>query len=343
MKSLLKIFVFIAVSIFLTANVLHAQSKITLSHLGVPTFYISLTDALAAAANGDTLYLPGGTIQPSSDIIVNKSVHIVGAGHYPDSSAATGRTEVNVLRYLTGSGNGSLQGCSINSLYIGHASNQNITGVSVTRCLVGTLRIGNDAVSTISNIMLADNVLTGQLYINSAYSGVTLHRNFMYSNNLNGFGKGLFISNNIIYVQYNNALYNFVNCNFENNIIVSTSTSNIQLGSQNCNFTNNLFIPTVSYWGSNTQQNSILNQTLANTFENAGTGFSYNSNYHLKPSSPGVNYGTDGTDVGIYGTISPYKEGAVPFNPHIVFKSISTETTPEGILNVTISVSAQER
>lgn len=344
MKTLIKISAFVAVSILLTANVLFAQSKITLSHLGLPTFYTSLTTALTAAANGDTLYLPGGTIQPS-DITVNKSVHIVGAGHYTDSCAATGRTEINTLRYLTGSGNSSLQGCSIGTLYIGYASNQNITGLSVTRCIVDSFRLGNDANSTINNIFLAENVFTGQLSINSAYSGVTLNRNFLYSSNTNGSGNGLLISNNIIFVYYQYAFDNFNNCNFENNIIVCTSNSfNIYLASQNCNYSNNLFIPTVSSWGSNTQQNSLLNQTTANTFENAGnSGFSYNYNYHLKSSSPGVNYGTDGTDVGIYGTVSPYKEGAVPFNPHIRFKSISSETTPEGILNVTISVSAQDR
>ena len=348
MKTFIRISVFVAISIFFSANVLFGQSKITLNHLGLPTFYNSMTDALAAAANGDTLYLPGGTIQPSSDIIVNKSVHIVGAGHYPDSSAATGRTEINVLRFLTGSSNSSLQGCSVESLYIGYATNQNITGISVTRCSMGSFRLGNDAISTINNIFLADNVFNGTHIINSAYSGVILTRNFMYSSSSGaqyGGGNGLLISNNIIYVYYGNAFPNYHNCNFENNLIVCTSSaSSIQIKSSNCNYTNNLFIPTVSSWGSNTEQNSLLNQTLTNTFENAGnSGFSYNSNYNLKSSSPGKNYGTDGTDVGIYGTISPYKEGAVPFNPHIRFKSISSETTPEGILNVNISVSAQDR
>lgn len=341
MKTLLKISVFVAVSIFLTANVLYAQSKITLSHLGVPTFYISLTDALAAAANGDTLYLPGGTIQPLSDITVNKSVHIVGAGHYPDSTTATGRTIITTLRYLTSSGGGSLQGCAISNLYIGYASNQSITGLSVSRCSIYYLRLGFDNVSTIDNIYLSDNVFTGDINIHNAYPNVFLLRNIINNNDLNG--QGLFIKNNIFYKYYSGALGGFTNCNFENNIIISTSTSSLTIGSLNCNFNNNLFIPNVTNWGANTQQNSLLNQTLTNTFENAGIGFSYNSNYHLKPSSPGVNYGTDGTDVGIYGTLAPYKDGAVPFNPHIVFKSISSETTPEGILNVTISVSAQER
>lgn len=341
MKTLIKISAFVAVSILLTANVLFAQSKITLSHLGLPTFYTSLTAALAAAANGDTLYLPGGSIQPS-DITINKSVHIVGAGHYPDSTAATGRTIITTLRYLTGSGGGSLQGCSISTLYIGYASNQNIIGLSVSRCTINYFRLGSDNVSTIDNIYLSDNIFTGDLMIHTAYQNVMIVRNII--NNSGLLGQGLFIKNNIIYAYYNNGLSGFTSCNFENNIIVCTSTNNISMGTQNCNYSNNLFIPNVINWGTNTQQNSILNQTQANTFENTtGSVFSYANNYHLKSSSPGKNYGTDGTDVGIFGTVTPYKDGAVPFNPHIMFKSISSETTPAGILNVTISVSAQDR
>jgi len=128
----------------------------------------------------------------------------------------------------------------------------------------------------------------------------------------------------------------------ENNIIISTS-SNIYFASYNCQFVKNLIIPAVNSWGSNTQVNSILGQTLANTFVNApGTSFVYGSNYHLLGTSPGKNYGTDGTDVGIYGTTTPYKDGAVPFNPHIMSKTISSELTPAGVLNVNVTVSAQD-
>ncbi|MEI7983947.1 MAG: hypothetical protein WCI71_20035 [Bacteroidota bacterium] len=71
--------------------------------------------------------------------------------------------------------------------------------------------------------------------------------------------------------------------------------------------------------------------------------FSYTNNYHLKSTSNGHNAGTDGTDVGIYGTLIPYKEAAVPFNPHISSKSIGSTTNPTGTLDVDIRVSAQDR
>lgn len=342
MKTFIRILITAAITLS-GSNYLLAQNKITLSHLGVPSFFTNLSTALTSAANGDTLYLPGGTIQPlASDITINKSVHIVGAGHYPDSTVATGRTIITTLRFLTGSGGGSIQGCAVSNLYIGYASNQNITGLSVSRCTIGYFRLGNDNVSTIDNIYLTDNVFTGDLLIHNSYPNVLLIRNIIDNHGLSG--QGLFIKNNIFYAYYGSALIGFTSCNLVNNVIVCTGSNNLSLGTQNCNYSNNLFIPNVSNWGTNTQQNSLLNQTQANTFENAsGSAFSYTNNYKLKSSSPGNDYGTDGTDVGIYGTTSPYKDGAVPFNPHIRFKSISSETTPQGILNVTISVSAQDR
>ncbi len=51
---------------------------------------------------------------------------------------------------------------------------------------------------------------------------------------------------------------------------------------------------------------------------------------------------SDGTDIGIYGSSQPYKEGAVPFNPHIYFKNIGGTTTPNGLLNINIKVKAQD-
>jgi hypothetical protein len=90
--------------------------------------------------------------------------------------------------------------------------------------------------------------------------------------------------------------------------------------------------------------NQITQEATTSTFNNANTpSFSYTNNYHLKTTSNGHNAGNDGTDVGLYGTLIPYKESAVPFNPHISSKTIGTVTTPTGTLNVDIKVSAQDR
>jgi hypothetical protein len=338
----------ILISLILLNISIFSQNKITLSHLGTPAFYTNLTTAITAAVNGDTIYLPGGTIAPtSSDISVNKALHLIGAGHYPDSTSATGRTIITTLRFVTGSGGGSLQGCVLSNLYIGYANTQSISGLTVSRCKIDNFRLGYDAASTLDNIYLTENVFAGDFIIHTSYQNILIIRNIFNFTSDRG-GQSLLFKNNIFYDNNNypdyGALSGFINCIFENNIIISTTSSNLQIVSSYSNFNKNMFIPGVSDWGTNVQQNSLLNQTLTSTFENApGTSFSYGHNYHLKSTCPGKNYGTDGTDIGIFGTSSPYKDGAVPFNPHIFSKNISGQTTPQGILNVNISVSAQDR
>jgi hypothetical protein len=46
--------------------------------------------------------------------------------------------------------------------------------------------------------------------------------------------------------------------------------------------------------------------------------------------------------VGIYGGLFPYKEGAVPLNPHISLKNIAPQTDVNGDLNIQLKVNAQD-
>lgn len=327
-------------------TLLNAQPKITLSHLGVPSFYTNLSTAITAAVNGDTLYLPGGAITPTTQINVSKSLHFVGTGHYPDSTLATGATWINDMRFTTGSSGSSVEGIDFDILTIAYGSIQSITGFTVKRCSIDAFYIGQDNVSTIESIIVTDNVFKGAITIKPGYPNILLMRNiFLYTQSNSC--QGLLLKNNIFYVYYPAALSDFNGCVLENNIIIGTTSSgsinNITFGSYNCQYIKNICIPTVSNWGSNTNTNNIVGQTVASTFVNApGGNFSYSYNYHLLPGSPGVNYGTDGTDVGIFGTTTPYKDGAVPFNPHIMSKNINSSLTPAGILNVNVSVSAQD-
>ena len=70
----------------------------------------------------------------------------------------------------------------------------------------------------------------------------------------------------------------------------------------------------------------------------AGTGYPFLDNYHLKNTCVGKNAGTDGTDVGIYGTSQPTSEGWVPSNPHIYFKQIDSQTGTNGTLKIQVKV-----
>jgi hypothetical protein len=104
-------------------------------------------------------------------------------------------------------------------------------------------------------------------------------------------------------------------------------------------FANNIF-SVVPNTGTNTFIGNYNSIDLTTVFMNqSGNVFSYSHNYHLV--DPGTYQGVDNTEVGIYGGLFPYKEGAVPQNPHIQFKSIAPTTDASGNLQIEIQVEAQ--
>ena len=74
----------------------------------------------------------------------------------------------------------------------------------------------------------------------------------------------------------------------------------------------------------------------------SGNTFSYTQDYHLKSNCVGKNAGKDGTDIGIYGGVFPWKEGSVPKNPHIINSTIGGTTNSNSALPINIKVSAQD-
>ena len=84
----------------------------------------------------------------------------------------------------------------------------------------------------------------------------------------------------------------------------------------------------------------MLQETIRTFIVN---NFTLPKNLKIREDSPCKNAGTDGTDIGIFGCPAPYKDGAVPFNPHINKALISGQTDKDGKLKVDIQVSAQTR
>jgi hypothetical protein len=81
--------------------------------------------------------------------------------------------------------------------------------------------------------------------------------------------------------------------------------------------------------------------SITNLFVVPNSTFDYAGNYHLATGSPAIHAGKGGTDCGIYGGPRPYKEAAVPANPHIRSKTIADNTNAAGQLQVQATVVAQ--
>lgn len=291
-----------------------------------------LIDAYTAASNDDTIYLPGGSFEAP---LFDKRLTIYGAGHYPDSSAATGKTFiVNNVSILSNADSSVFEGIdflgsisvrdNVNYLILKRNSILSIdysyTPVSSNNRIEGNVINGNINTTYAANLLLVNNIITGVLI--STKNGDVVRNN-------------IFTLTNQQYT-LNSCLYTL----FENNIFLSTLISFItQYGSNYNTFNNNIFTITPT-WGSNAIANNYVNADAATLFINqSGTPFNYLHNYHLQ--NPGSFTGADGLQCGIYGGTFIYKEGAVPVNPHIFQKNISSATDVNGKLNVNISVAAQ--
>ncbi len=307
--------------------------------------YYVLTDAVTAALPGSYIYVPGGSF--SLGAIINKELHFIGAGHYPDSTHITGVSSITgTLTIDTGCSNSSFEGLYISHVSVPAANGGGIVNnISFTRCNIPNLYLNNSepyvysySVSCNSslfkdcvfnqfmplctNCTINNCILTGGLQnINSStVNNCVIFSSFYY----NPYGGGT-SGNNIV----------------KNNIFDSLDITGSYLCSS-CILTNNLTTSSsLSLPGATLETGTMVNVPISNLFANATTvGFDYTKDFHLKSTSPGHNAGDDGTDVGIYGSGTPYAPDGVPSNPHFYYQSVSGITDTMGNLPVHIKVRA---
>jgi len=322
-----------------------AQNVIAVEHSGVSTFYQNLDTALFHAVSGDMVYLPG-TSYNIGTLILNKGVHIVGAGCNIDSSLATNPTVfLGTLRIINGANSGSIEGVYFNGdIYFGTTPlDQTVNTFSVKRCYFNNINLSFDGgTSTAStNLDLDEDIIKGSIYGGNAQN-VEVSKCIIenYANNFNG---NVVFSNNIFlrmpgccdYISYS------VNTTTYQNNIFLTNHNLLGSGSGN-SYIHNLFVGPDIVPGGNIDNGNIINVLQDSIFINqAGNTYNIAHNYHLRPTCAGKNAGTDGTDIGLYGTTSPKKDGEIPYNPHIQTKAIPSSTDSQGNLNVNIKVKAQ--
>jgi len=335
-----KFYSLITIALLITGPASLAQNLVAVRHNDTVTFYTTLSSALTGASDGDTVYIPGGTYDA---ITISKKLHLIGVGHHPDSTDATSRTYIKGITIGTGCSGGSLTGIFL-SLYYCITFNSNLNGYTISRCYIPNFIIGSNPVPTLVNLSFLENQIGAMTMNYITYSG-------------------FYLSNNIITYQLH--LYGVKNCVIKNNVFLSNSYASYF---SNSLVENNLF----GYFVLNNASNCIFHNNVnggINGADNAGNQGSgnylnqgalsaffvsydpatitlsniYQANFHLVPGSPYLNAGRDGTDIGIYGGAYPWKDGSIPFNPHIQRINISPVTNSSGNLDVNIQVEAQER
>lgn len=320
--------------------------RIVLQGNGAPQVFASIYDAVAAAQPDDKLYFSGGTFLADSGLTLTIPLHFIGAGMHPDSSNVTMPTVLVTngsadFVFNTSASGSSFTGIAFNpggELYYGtDGTNDDAVDMFFERCSFKWFRLGWVEPSTSSTVFEECVFFDGS----AGYGGsAVMDRCVVQGGPLNIFRPtGLTLRNSVVLGQ---RLQNSGNSIVQNCVFTYGGAPLWQVGGvqiTNCIINSGAMF---SNSGGNTETNTIYDQTPAMTFVNESDGYyQFTDDLHLLPGSPGVGAGNDGTDIGLYGTASPYKPGNVPYNPHFRAAAIAPATNPDGTLPVNIRVAAQ--
>lgn len=350
MKKILYLLLWFTVSVITT----NAQKLITVQSLSGVKQYTSLDSAIANASNGDHIFVNGGIFN-INNLVINKSVMIFGTGHFHDSTIATGESYLigNII-LSTGASGGLITGFDISGdITVAGTGADSVSNYTISRCRIENLKLSQTGLppTNARNFSVYENIIRSNIYGARAV-GLNISKNFI--EGYVAYMQNAIISNNNFLGLGNcssmlTMLKNVKSSNLDNNIFLFTppacaGAAFFDTGCANNVMMNNILTMNLNFpSGTNSGFNNYNNQPVNSIFMSASGGaFQYSDNYFLKASSPGVYGGTDSFDVGVYGTLEPFKTASVPFNPHIQQKNVGQTTNPQGLLNIQIRVSAQD-
>lgn len=342
---------FLLAIVLIAAGQAFSQKTIAVQSNGTATFHTDWASAWAATQAGDTIYLPGGTFTIGY-FTIDKTVAIIGVGHDPTQTHDSLFSHLNgTIHFAEGSDNSLLHGFQFGNLnFYANYQNQAVSNITVSRCrIIGAVNMGYTLPSPVQHVLFTENVLNNVNGFNS--QNIQFYKNIM-DGVIQQFDGTTIFSNNIFsFGKYSSYVWqlpvrNVKNSLFQNNIF-RVDNNPLDINCLNNLVQNNIFYKNFTpdpQSEENIWQNNFYGQSFENVFESYLTGpFTPEFDYHLLPTSVGVDAGVDGFDIGIYGTAVPYKEGAVPFNPQIIIEQVSTQTDEEGNISVQVEVESQTR
>lgn len=332
------------------------QARIVVQHADNVQVFSDLAEAVTAALPNSDLYLSGGSFVLPTGFALSKTLHFVGAGIHTDSTNATGPTVIT-----------STDGSSLMRL-ASSASGSSFTGIWFNMSASYSVGLGiSDVDQTVTSVEFARCMFQQDVYVGVtspsasavAFTECIFHRRLLGADGsaaqltrcildyqagtgaeVSGFDGGGLVMLNC--VGLGTRIGNSIGATISNCIFTRTSAPFWQSGGST--FTNNLLVSPalVSNMSGFTESGNILGVPVGTIFVSEGdTDYQFSDDLHLQSNCPGVGAGTDGADMGIYGTSSPYKTGAIPHVPHFRRADIATGTNSGGDLPVRISVAAQ--
>lgn len=313
---------------------------------GIDADYTRLTDAVAAAVAGDTIYLESSPNNYSGTVNITKKLFIFGTGYFLTDSVNPktqwNREEARVSSTINlnpGSTGTVLSGLVASNIYI------NDSAVTIERCYTGAIYLANSANSFANNSTIKQCYITSSIVSNTTTGtakDILIHNNIIrssidFSSNLSNV-TAYFINNNFIY--YNG--FSLTNSVFQNNIFFQPSFGTyLSSNAFYNNICSNNSIPSTNGNITSTNLNDIYVNYNGGNYS-PSKGFSYDGKYVLKTGSVAANAGDiNGTtvDIGAFGGSAPYILSGMPPIPSIYNLSVPIQINA-GVPTMTISVSA---
>jgi hypothetical protein len=289
---------------------------------GAGAQFVEINSAISASANGDTLlvhscqYSYGGAT-------VDKSLTIIGPGHYPTVSGNLPASVANFLLVNGGSGTliegfviGTLEAPVFNQVHNITIRNNYFSGSTALAGPYGDFS-GADNWLIEGNVFADAGGCSGCSLLNIRSSATgndnwTFRNNFIQMNAsagtnamISGANSTTIFANNILV--HPNVGDIFLTSSFallENNIFFNSSASLLDLtvGCASCTFNNNLFYHSSATLVDVPGVGNIMNENPEFVHLEGGlVDWNYANDYHLNAGSPAIGTAADGDDMGIYG------------------------------------------
>ncbi|MBK9421978.1 MAG: hypothetical protein IPN44_13165 [Flavobacteriales bacterium] len=333
----------------------HAQlQRIVLQGSGEPQVFTDINAALVAAQANDLLYLSGGSFSGGGELVIDKPLHFIGAGVSPDSSSVTGTTTIATTNagnsghiIITSAASGStftgIRFDPQNYIQYGTSeANDDPVDLVFERCVFDARVItgfSGGTSSTVFNECVFHGYLYGTTGVTALLTRCILDFQAGTGAEVSGFDNGLTMR---FCVGLGTRVGNSENVTIENCVFTRTSAPVWQ--SNGATLTNNLCVsPSLtSNMTAGAATGNVLGVVVSEIFvDESNTDFEWTDDLHLQATSVGIGMANDGTNVGIYGSNSPFKAGAVPHNPHFRSAVLSPATNANGELPVNIHTVAQ--
>lgn len=300
---------FILIIALATAGNTYAESfRVNNQGNGAP--FLEINPAVAAASDGDTIYVEGSPTQ-YANFNVSKQLVVIGEGYFlPQNGFATG----GALEARTGAGTISASGAKLLGLYVNGSLSitSNTSNVIIESCrTLSGMSVNNGC----SNLVIIKNFFDGSLsFSGGAGTGHIISHNYIRTGVVStGTGPSATITHNVINHSNSTTYIGLSNSTISNNIFIRPSAT-VAVPPTNSVFTNNVAMGSLI-----PATNNTTGVELADIFvvANPSVNSPVDNNFFLAPGSPAEGAAADGSDCGMYGGMVPYRLSGLPPLPRV--------------------------